>query len=332
MAPGRHILEVRQDQIAAGEFGAPTEVAQFVGVRPADPWRGPSRYVRRRPDGTVLEISTDPTPDGGFVRTYADVTEDRRVRDELERARAAAEAGSEAKSRFLATMSHELRTPLSAVIGYSEALLDQPEPALVAEFAGAVRQAGRQLLAMIDDILDVARAGGPDEAPDRPPVDIAALAHAMAAATQEEAAGAGIALGVEAPPGLPRARVDERRLRRVLAALVGNAVKFTPAGGSVRLVARPDPEGGLAIDVADTGIGMAPEDIPRAFEPFTQLDSSLARHFPGSGLGLHLARMLAEAMGATLTLDSSPGSGTTATLRLPPSITTSDAAATQETT
>jgi signal transduction histidine kinase len=332
MAPGRHILEVRQDQIDAGEFGAPVDVAQFIGVRPADPWRGPSRYVRRRPNGTMLEISTDATPDGGFVRTYADVTEDRRVRDELERARAAAEAGSEAKSRFLATMSHELRTPLSAVIGYSEALLDQPEPALVREFAGAVRQAGRQLLAMIDDILDVARAGGPDEAPDRPPVDIAALAEAIAAATQEEATAAGIALGVEAQPRLPRARVDERRLRRVLTALVGNAVKFTPAGGSVRLVARRDPEGGLAIDVADTGIGMAPEDIPRAFEPFTQLDSSHARHFPGSGLGLHLARMLAEAMGATLSLDSSPGSGTTATLRLPPSITTSVPAATQETT
>jgi signal transduction histidine kinase len=332
MAPGRHILDVRQDQIAVGEFGSPIEVAQFIGIRPDDPWRGPSRYVRRRPDGSMLEITTDPTPDGGFVRTYSDVTEDRRVRDELERARAAAEAGSEAKSRFLATMSHELRTPLSAVIGYSEALMGQPEPDQVAEFADAVHQAGRQLLGLIDDILDVARAGGPDQAMGRTPVDVAALARSLATAHQDAAAEAGITLGVEAAPGLPGARVDERRLGRVLAALIGNAVKFTPAGGAVRLVARPDPAGGVAIDVADTGIGMAPEDIPRAFEPFTQLDSSHARHFPGSGLGLHLARMLAEAMGATLTLDSSPGSGTTATLRLPPAITTSPSAATQETT
>jgi PAS domain S-box-containing protein len=332
MAPGRHILQVRDDQVAAGEFGPPEAVARFIAIRPDDPWRGPERYVRRRPDGSVLEITTAPTPDGGFVRTYSDVTEDRRVRDELERARAAAEAGSEAKSRFLATMSHELRTPLSAVIGYAEALMDAPEPAQVAEFAGAVRQAGRQLLGLIDDILDVARAGGPDAALGRAPVDVAALAQALAEAAQTEAAAAGVDLAVEAPPALPQARVDERRLRRVLSALVGNAVKFTPSGGSVRLVLRAGGAGGLDIAVADTGIGMAPDDIPRAFEPFTQLDSSHARQFPGSGLGLHLARMLAEAMGATLTLDSSPGAGTTATLHLLPGITTSVAEATEETT
>jgi signal transduction histidine kinase len=332
MAPGRHILQVRDDQVAAGEFGPPDEVARFVAIRPIDPWRGPERYVRRRPDGTVLEVTTAPTPDGGFVRSYTDVTEDRRVRDELDRARVAAEAASEAKSRFLATMSHELRTPLSAVIGYSEALLGQPEPAQVTEFADAVRQAGRQLLGLIDDILDVARAGGPNEALGRTPVDVAALAQALANATQDQADAAGVSLIVQAAQGLPGARVDERRLRRVLSALIGNAVKFTPAGGTVRLAARADSRGGVEVAVADTGIGMAPEDIPRAFEPFTQLDQTHTRHFPGSGLGLHLARMLAEAMGATLTLDSSPGAGTTATLRLPPGITTSVAAATQETT
>jgi signal transduction histidine kinase len=332
MAPGRHILDVRADQIAAGEFGPPEEVARFVAIRPDDPWRGPERYARRRPDGSMLEITTAPTPDGGFVRTYSDVTEDRRIRDELERARAAAEAGSEAKSRFLATMSHELRTPLSAVIGYAEALMGGPDPSQVAEFAAAVREAGRQLLGLIDDILDVARAGGPDTAVGRAPVDAAALADALAEAARAQAAEAGVSLAVEASPGLPQARVDERRLRRVLAALVGNAIKFTPAGGSVRIALRADARGGLDIAVVDTGIGMAPEDIPRAFEPFTQLDSSHARHFPGSGLGLHLARMLAEAMGATLGLDSSPGAGTTATLRLPPGITTSVATATQETT
>ncbi len=331
MAPGRHILDVRRDQIAAGEFGPPEEVARFVAIRREDPWRGPDRYVRRRPDGTVLEITTAPTPDGGFVRTYTDVTEDRRVRDELERARAAAEAGSEAKSRFLATMSHELRTPLSAVIGYAEALLGKPGPDQVAEYADAVRQAGRQLLGLIDDILDVARAGGPQDGAAREAIDPAPLLAALAESLAAEAAEAGVALSVDAAAGLPGARVDARRLRRVLGALAGNAVKFTPAGGSVRLGARAD-HGALLFTVADTGIGMSAEDIPRAFEPFTQLDASLARRFPGSGLGLHLARMLAEAMGASLSLDSAPGAGTTATLRLPSGITTSAAAATQETT
>jgi signal transduction histidine kinase len=332
MAPGRHILDIRADQIAAGEFGDPDHVARFVAIRPDDPWRGPERYVRRRPDGTMLEITTDPTPDGGFVRTYSDVTEDRRVRDELDRARLAAESASEAKSRFLATMSHELRTPLGAVIGYAEALRDAPEPARVAEFAEAVHQAGRQLLSLIDDILDVARASGPAGTDGAAAVDPAALVAAMAAAVEGAAAEARLSLSIEAPAGLPRLRVDERRLRRVLLALLDNAVKFTPAGGSVRLAARAEPAGGVAFAVADSGIGMAPEDIPRAFEPFTQLDSALSRRFPGSGLGLHLARMLAEAMGATIVLDSLPGRGTTATLRLPREITLSAQAATQETT
>jgi signal transduction histidine kinase len=124
---------------------------------------------------------------------------------------------------------------------------------------------------------------------------------------------------------------DARRLRRVLAALLGNAVKFTEAGGQVRLSAAPDGAGGVLMRVSDTGIGIAAEDIPRAFEPFTQLDSTLSRRFGGSGLGLHLARLLAEAMGASLVLDSVPGQGTTATLRLPAAITIS-AAVPQETT
>ena len=101
--------------------------------------------------------------------------------------------------------------------------------------------------------------------------------------------------------------------------LVSNAVKFTPEKGSVTLSAAIEPSGDLVMRVTDSGIGIAPEDIPRAFEPFTQLDSSLARRFPGSGLGLYLSRALAEAQGATLTLESVPGAGTTAVLRFPKS-------------
>jgi signal transduction histidine kinase len=108
-------------------------------------------------------------------------------------------------------------------------------------------------------------------------------------------------------------------------------VKFTPAGGTVRLSATPDGEGGVAFAVADTGIGMPEADIPRAFEPFTQLDATAARRFGGSGLGLHLSRLLAGTMGATLALDSTPGQGTTATLRMPRGVTISGDEAHQET-
>ncbi|MBB5689242.1 signal transduction histidine kinase [Roseomonas alkaliterrae] len=331
MAPGRHLLDVRDEQIAAGEFGDPAAAARFVGARSEEPWRGPDRYTRRRPDGTMLEITTDPTPDGGFVRTYTDVTEDRRIRDELERARAAAGAASEAKSRFLATMSHELRTPLSAVIGFAEAILAETEPGRVATYAGEVRDAGRHLLALIEDILEVARAGGPEAGAGETLLDPAALVASLAAAHGEAAKAAGIAFEATAAPALPPLRSDERRLRRILRALLDNALKFTPAGGTVRLAAAADQAGGLVFTVSDTGIGMAGEDIPRAFEPFTQLDGSRARRYAGSGLGLHLARLLAQAIRADLALESAPGRGTIATLRLPPGITISAQEAPEET-
>jgi len=331
MRPGRHILELRQEQILAGEYGPEAPIETVLGDRMTDPLRAPDRYIRRRANGMIVEVTTDRTPDGGFVRTYTDVTEDRRIRDELERARAAAEAASEAKSRFLATMSHELRTPLAAVIGFAEALLAGVGPAEVAEYAGQVRDAGRQLLSLIDDILEVARAGGADEAAVAE-VDPVAVLAAMAATSRAAAEAAGLSFEAETASALPRLRCDERRLRRILRALLDNAVKFTPPGGRVRLLAAPDEAGGVVISVADTGIGMAPEDIPRAFEPFTQLDASLGRRFAGSGLGLHLARLLAASIGASLTLESAPGEGTTATLRLPRGITISSGAAQQETT
>lgn len=323
MLPGTTLVEMRRAQTDRGEFTIAGEGLRADSTRWHRPLVAPDRYVRRRPNGRIIEVSTDGTPDGGFVRTYTDVTEDRHVRDELERARAAAEAASEAKSRFLATMSHELRTPLSAVIGYAEALLANPDPETVADYAGTVHEAGRQLLSLIDDILDVARAGSAEPATALTPIDPAALLAGLGAAMGAEAEAAGLTFEAQSAANLPHATCDERRLRRILQVLLGNAVKFTPAGGRIRLEATDDGAGGLVFRVIDTGIGMAEADIPRAFEPFTQLESSFARRYPGSGLGLHLARLLAEAIGASLSLDSVPGAGTTATLRLPRRITMS---------
>lgn len=330
--PGRHILDLREEQIRMGEYGVSGDSLATLGTRREEPLRAPDRYIRRRPSGLIVEVTTDRTPDGGYVRTYSDVSEDHRIRDELEHARSAAEAASEAKSRFLATMSHELRTPLSAVIGFAEALMVDPDPERVVDYAGAVRDAGRQLLALIEDILEVSRAGRAEDEASFGLIDIPALAAALGQTAAAKAQAAGLAFEIDAPPGLPHARCDERRLRRILRVLLDNAMKFTPLGGQVRLAVARDASGGLTFRVADTGIGMPREDIARAFEPFTQLESSHARRFSGSGLGLHLAKVLAESMGATLTLDSAPGAGTTATLRLPPRITISAEAATQEMT
>lgn len=331
LRPGRHILDLREAQIGSGEYGTPEDAKVALDTRWGEPLRAPDRYIRRRRSGRIIEVTTDRTPDGGYVRTYTDVTEDRRIRDELEQARAAAEAASEAKSRFLATMSHELRTPLSAVIGYAEAMLAEGADGAVADYAGAVRQAGRQLLRVIEDVLDVARAGPGEAEEQAAPVDLMATATAALRMLEPAAREAGLRIGIDAAPHLPNALCAERRLRRVLLALLDNAIKFTPEGGTVRVAIAPDGSGGVSLSVADSGIGIAPEDIPRAFEPFTQIDTSHARRFGGAGLGLHLARLLAEAMGGRLSLHSRPGFGTTATLHLPRESLIAPAALAQET-
>jgi signal transduction histidine kinase len=275
-------------------------------------------YTRTRPDGRTLDIVSEPTPDGGYVITYSDVTEDRTIRAELERARAAAEAASEAKSRFLATMSHELRTPLHAVIGFSEAIAAEKDPGRVAQYAATVKEAGLHLLQLVDDILDVARSQNGSLHAAEEPFDLAAVLRAARDAAAPAAAAPRLDLSPGIPDGLPWLRGDAARLRQVLDRLLSNATKFTPAGGRVTLSACADPQG-LAIRVSDTGIGVPPEHRERMFEPFTQLDNSLARRFQGSGLGLHLARTLAVALGATLALEDADGPGIVAVLRFPPS-------------
>ncbi len=320
LAPGRHYADFVDALAARGDYG-PGEEGQAVATRiKSQDRRKTVRNIRTKPDGTVLEVVSDPIPDGGWVLTYTDFTAERRIRAELERAKEAAEAANNAKSRFLAAMSHELRTPLNAVIGFSEAFAADPDPSRGAEYVRSIHEAGRHLLVLIDNILDVARAETLGFKTDDAEMDVAELAEGAVRVMRATAAASGVSMSAALPASLPRARGDGVRLRQVLLNLLANGVKFTPAGGSVTLSAGVEPTSGdLVLKVRDTGIGMAPEDIPRAFEPFTQLDSSLSRRYGGSGIGLYLARALAEAQGATLALESAPGSGTTALLRFPAS-------------
>ncbi|TCZ64323.1 PAS-domain containing protein [Roseicella aquatilis] len=305
--------------LARGEYG-PAEEGRAIAARlKARDRRQPSLGTRTRPNGMVLEIASEPVPGGGWVLALTDVTEDRRVRAEVERAKDAAETANRAKSRFLATMTHELRTPLNAVIGFSEALLTDPDPARARDYVTTIHEAGRQLLSLIDDILDVTRAETTGVPTVEGEVALIPLVEATLRVMQATATAAGVTLDISLPPALPPLRADELRLRQVLLNLVSNAVKFTPRGGRVAVGAMLEPGGDLVLRVSDSGIGILPEDIPRAFEPFTQLDSSLSRRFHGSGLGLYLSRALAEAQGATLMLESTPGVGTVAILRFPKS-------------
>jgi signal transduction histidine kinase len=322
LVPGKSQADLVDEMMARGAFGTGANAVTWAAHLKERDWAAP--YVRRFVTrvGRVLEGHSQPIPDGGFVSTFTDITDARNAEIELRRAKHAAESANQAKSRFLATMSHELRTPLNAVIGFSDTLLHEaahPSPQRVAEFAHQINDAGRQLLNLINIILDVARieAGRFDMASDQ--VDVERLVMDCLRQANAAAQAAEIALATDLHPGLPAVRADERRLAQVLNHLLSNAVKFTGSGGVVTAAAEIDHTGDLVISVTDTGIGIAEADIERAFEPFTQLDSTLARRFEGAGIGLYMSRALAEGHGGRLRLHSRPGEGTTAELRLPAS-------------
>jgi signal transduction histidine kinase len=319
LAPGHTQDEVLQSLLARGHFGTGEEARERALALAQADRTGSYRRQITTPAGRVLEACSDPTPAGGWVTTYTDVTEARAAQDELRRAKEAAEEANHAKSRFLATMSHELRTPLNAVIGFSDALLaaDNSTGAQVLEFATQINEAGRQLLELINIILDVARieSGHFDLATDR--VDVARLVQHCLRHIDAAAEAAGITLDATVPDGLPALRADERRLQQVVDHLLSNAVKFTEAGGTVSVDASLEADGRLLLVIRDTGIGIAEDDMQRVFEPFTQLDSTLARRFQGAGLGLYVSRALVAGLGGELSLHSAPGVGTSVEIRLP---------------
>jgi len=241
---------------------------------------------------------------------------------ELERSRLAAEEASRVKSEFMAHMSHELRTPLNAIIGFSEMIREAligPVSARYRDYARDIHSSGSHLLRLINDVLDLSKVeAGKLELKDET-VDLAMLIDECRRLFAERVATGGLRLAIELAPNLPLLRADELRLKQILLNLLSNSVKFTAAGGRITLGAARNWDGGVALTIADTGIGMTPEEVPLALEPFRQLDSAFNRRFEGTGLGLPLARRLAELHGGTLAIDSARDAGTTVTLTLPAS-------------
>ncbi|NBB82067.1 MAG: PAS domain-containing protein [Alphaproteobacteria bacterium] len=265
-----------------------------------------------------------PTDDGrqfndGYV---IDITEAKRREHDRREAMEAALVASRAKSEFLANMSHELRTPLNAVIGFAEILLTEAFGPLGAgryrEYSRDIHASAVHLKQLIDDILDVSKVEAGKAELHETRIDLTGTIASTLRMVRERAATRDVALSVDLAPDLPLVTADEGKLRQVLLNLLSNAVKFTPPGGSVTVVARLGEDGGVRLAVADTGIGMAAEDIPRALEPFVQLHGGLSRSFEGTGLGLPLSAKLVELHGGRLEIDSTPRQGTTVTVAFPP--------------
>ena len=295
-------------------------------MREHDQVTGFVSQIRRR-DGSTIWISENARAVRdwtGKLVCYEGTVEDVTGKIEAEQAvheglRRAKEANA-AKNAFLAAMSHELKTPLNAIIGFSEIIKGEMLGPLGNDcyrgYMGDIHASGKKLLSIISDVLDVARLEGGAIAlcqGECRPCDIAARAIARARATMEDRRD--IAVGVAGD--LPPVDVDCSRFEQVLGNLLANALKFTPPEGQVTIRAWLGTSGGMHFAVADTGIGMAPETISAALEPFRQLDSTLARRFEGAGLGLPIAVALMKLHGGTLHIQSAIGQGTTVTVALP---------------
>ena len=239
----------------------------------------------------------------------------------LIRARDQAEAANRAKSEFLAHMSHELRTPLNAVIGFTEMMENEMLGPIghprYREYLRTIRGAGRHLLALITDILEVSKIGAGKLELDNTEVPVARVIGDSLDWVEEAAANSGCRLSTVIMNRPPNLYADERRLRQMLVNLLTNAIKFTPAGGEIILRAKVASDGGFVFSVADTGIGIAPGNIPTVLEAFGQVESAFDRQNEGAGLGLPLTKALVEQHGGTMEIESELGVGTTVRLRLP---------------
>jgi PAS domain S-box-containing protein len=320
--PGASCYDVIRYQAVRGDFGFDEDIETLVQSR-ATMMRTPGGYRYERPvNGRYVEFTYKPLADGSLLGVYRDITMLKQreqahddARQAAERERAEAEAANQAKSTFLATMSHEIRTPMNGVLGMMEVLERQRLDDAQRGTVGTMRESARALLRIIDDVLDFSKIEAGRLDLEAAAFSLSGLIDGIMSTFKSQAHAKGLTLAGGIEPGSNDVLIgDPTRVRQILFNLVGNALKFTEAGG-VTVRASTAPLGGgrtrVTLAVEDTGIGIDEEHRVRLFQPFAQADSSTTRRFGGTGLGLSIVRRLAELMGGEIAVESTPGKGST---------------------
>ncbi len=270
--------------------------------------------------GRWLRLTGSATSEGGTILFFSDFTVIKEREESYRKAKQEAEAANAAKTRFLANMSHELRTPLNAIIGFSEIISGELFGKLGNEkyldYSGDILRSGRHLLAVINDVLDLVKSESGRMSLNARELDMRDVMEDCAAMIGEQCRQAGLDFTVSGLEHALPVNGDPAKLRQVFLNLLSNAVKFTEKGGAITLAAT-DAGGQVRVVVADTGIGMDPEDVAVAMQPFGQVDNRLERRYEGTGLGLPLTKALLELHDASMSIDSARGSGTRITLIFP---------------
>jgi protein-histidine pros-kinase len=317
-------------------LGQPVEILvpdRFHGTHPTDRTRyfreprvrsmgeGRELFGRRRSgEEFPVEISLSPleTEDGILVSSsIRDITERRRVQQALHDKNLELERASRAKDRFLANMSHELRTPLNAILGFTGTLLMRLPGALTADQERqlkTVQTSARHLLALINDLLDLAKIESGKIELAFEPLSCQSVIEEVATSLRPLAEGKGLELAVDLPETILTVNTAKRAVSQILINLTGNAIKFTDTG-RVRLTLEAADDSGAAIHIDDTGPGIGEADQSRLFQPFVQLSPAASRE--GTGLGLHVSQKLAELIGGRISVDSTPGRGSRFTVVFP---------------
>ncbi|HEX3864453.1 MAG TPA: PAS-domain containing protein [Stellaceae bacterium] len=314
--------EIFIEQAVRGDFGAVADPEREARERIEAFYRDvPAVIERIVPSGRILQIRRRAMPDGGVVSLYSDITERKAAEEEMRSARVQAELANDAKSDFLANMSHELRTPLNAIIGFSEVIsteiLGPVADKRQLEYIKDIHASGLLLLSIINDVLDMSKieAGKLELLKEKVPVPV--LVGDAIRMVNEMASARDIRLISSVSSQDLRILADQRAITQVMLNLLSNAVKFSNPGGQVEIRAALDESGNFTLEVEDYGVGMNEEEVERALQPFGQASPATTKSHGGTGLGLPIAKGLAEAHNGSLVVESLPGRGTLVRVVLP---------------